>query len=233
MTAFEKEFQTLLLELDQEREANNNLQSFLVGRLKKQTECEGVGDNELKTVPKITTQVYVNSDSTTGEPVSSGVNTGGPPVLRKQTVSSEVKTLYGTQTQAAQRDLSETKENVVYTAATKAPTSTAAKTERTADVQKASAEGKIRKRSTRKPDQGMKELSKDDSRKKSTPPSQPPTRHGPPDDEPSDDDIDSDKESGDSDSDSSSFEDLASGTQVRTTGQGSIMFNPMVNITVV
>ncbi|OWZ03673.1 hypothetical protein PHMEG_00024552 [Phytophthora megakarya] len=68
-------------------------------------------------------------------------------------------------------------------------------------------------------------------RTKSPPPSQPPGKHGPPDDEPSYDDNDSDKESGDSDSDSSSFEDLASGTQVRATGQGTIMFNPMVNIT--
>ncbi|OWY92663.1 hypothetical protein PHMEG_00038246, partial [Phytophthora megakarya] len=83
----------------------------------------------------------------------------------------------------------------------------------------------------RKPDQGRKELPMDDLKKKSTPPSQPSGKHGPPDDEPSDDDNHSDKESGDSDCDSSLFEDLASGTQVRTTGQGMIMFNPTVNFT--
>ncbi|OWZ02402.1 hypothetical protein PHMEG_00026048 [Phytophthora megakarya] len=92
-------------------------------------------------------------------------------------------------------------------------------------------EGKPRKRSARKSDQGKKEPPKDDLKKKSTPPSQPTVKHGPPDDEPSDDDNGSDKESGDSDSDSSSFEDLASGTQARATSQGTIMFNPMVNIT--
>ncbi|OWZ01366.1 hypothetical protein PHMEG_00027259, partial [Phytophthora megakarya] len=181
MAVLEKEFQTLRLERDQEREANKKLQSFLVGHLKEQTECQGVGDNGLKTVPEMTTQVYVNSDSTTGKPVSSGVNMDAPPVLRKQMVPPEVKTLYATQTQAALRNLT-------------------MKPEKTADVQKTSAEGKTRKRSTRKPDQGKKELPKDDSKK-------------------------------DSDSDSSSFEDLVSGTQVRATGQGSIMFNPMVNIT--
>ncbi|OWY97326.1 hypothetical protein PHMEG_00032175, partial [Phytophthora megakarya] len=84
MAAFEKEFQTLRMERDQEHEANKNLQSFLVGRLKKQAECQGMRDNGLKPVPEVTTQVYVNPDSTTGKPVSSGVNTGVPPVLRKQ-----------------------------------------------------------------------------------------------------------------------------------------------------
>ncbi|OWZ13903.1 hypothetical protein PHMEG_00012702 [Phytophthora megakarya] len=156
---------------------------------------------------------------------------GVPPVLREQMVPPEVKTLYATQTQAALRDLNETKENVVHAAAAKAPTSMAVKTEATADVQKAPAEGKTRKRRTRKPDEGKKELPKDDSKKKSTPPSQPPEKHGPPDEEPSEDDNDSDKQSGDSDSDSCSFEDLVSGTQVRATGQGTIMFNSMVNIT--
>ncbi|OWZ01653.1 hypothetical protein PHMEG_00026918 [Phytophthora megakarya] len=231
MAAFEKEFQTLRMERGQEREASKNLQSFLVGRLKKQAERQGVCDNGLKPVPEVTTQAYVNSDSTTGKPVSSGVNMGVPPVLRKQMVPPEVKTLYATQTQVALRDLDETKENVASADTAKAATATAVKTEATADVRKAPAEGKPRKRSTRRPDQGKKEPPKDDLKKKSTPPSQPIVKHGPPDDEPSDDDNDSDRESGDSDSDSSSFEDLASGTQARTTGQGTIMFNPMVNIT--
>ncbi|OWY98777.1 hypothetical protein PHMEG_00030369 [Phytophthora megakarya] len=230
MAAFEKEFQTLRLEHDQEREAKN-LQSFLVGRLKKQAERQGVYDNGLKPVPEVTTQVYANSDSTAGKPVSSGVNIGVPPVLRKQMVPPEVKTLYATQSQAALRDLDETKENVARAATAKAATTTAVKTEATTDVRKAPVEGKPRKRSTRKPDQGRKEPPKDDLKKKSTPPSQPTVKHAPPDDEPSDDDNDSDKESGDSDSDSSSFEDLASWTQARATSQGTIMFNPMVNIT--
>ncbi|OWZ08114.1 hypothetical protein PHMEG_00019400 [Phytophthora megakarya] len=183
MDAFEKEFQTLRLERDHEREANKSLQSFLVGRLKKQAECQGVRDHKLKPVPEGTTQVFVNSDSTTGKPVSSGVNMGVPPVLRKQM----------------------TKENVARAATAKAATTTAVKTEATADVRKAPAEGKPRKRIS--------------------------LQNGPPDDEPSDEDNDSDKESGDSDSDSSSFEDLASGMQARATGQGTIMFNTMVNIT--
>ncbi|OWY97118.1 hypothetical protein PHMEG_00032434 [Phytophthora megakarya] len=51
MAAFEKEFLTLRLERDQEREANKNLQSFLVGRLKKQAERQGVYDNGLKPAP--------------------------------------------------------------------------------------------------------------------------------------------------------------------------------------
>ncbi|OWY99725.1 hypothetical protein PHMEG_00029231 [Phytophthora megakarya] len=72
---------------------------------------------------------------------------------------------------------------------------------------------------------------KADSKKKSTPPIHPAGKHGPLDDETSDDDNDSDKESGDSNSDSSSFEDLAPGTQACATSQGTIMFNPMVNIT--
>ncbi|OWZ11466.1 hypothetical protein PHMEG_00015511 [Phytophthora megakarya] len=110
-------------------------------------------------------------------------------------------------------------------------TTTAVKTEATTDVRKAPVEGKPRKRSTRKPHQGRKELPKDDLKKKSAPPSHPAGKHGPPDDEPSDDDNDSDQESRDSDSDSSSLEDLASGTQARATGQGTIMFNRMVNIT--
>ncbi|OWY94435.1 hypothetical protein PHMEG_00035834 [Phytophthora megakarya] len=228
MAAFEKEFQTLRSERDQEREANKNLQSFLVGRLKKQAECQGVCDNGLKPVPEVTTQVYVK---TTGKPVSSGLNRGIPPVPRKQMVPPEVKTLYATQTQVALRDLDETKESAARAATVKASTTTAVKTEATADVRKAPVEGKPRKRSARKPDQRKKEPPKDDLKKKSTPPSQPAGKYGPPDDEPSDDDSDSDKESGDSDSDSSSFEDLASGTQARTTGQGTIMFNPMVNIT--
>ncbi|OWZ04087.1 hypothetical protein PHMEG_00024072 [Phytophthora megakarya] len=205
MAAFEKEFQTLRLERDQEREANKNLQSFLVGRLKKQAERQA------------------------GKPVSSGVNMGVPSVLRKQMVPPEVKTLYATQTQVALRDLDET--NVARAATAKAATTTAVKNEATADVRKAPAEGKPRKKRARKPDQGKNEPPKDDSKKKSTPPSQPAGKHGPPDDEPSDDDHDFDKESGDSDSDSSSFEDLASGTQTRATGQGTIMFNPMVYIT--
>ncbi|OWZ04907.1 hypothetical protein PHMEG_00023111, partial [Phytophthora megakarya] len=203
MAAFEKEFQTLRLERDQEREANKNLQSFLVGRLKKQAERQGVYDNGLNPVPEVTTQVYANSDSTAGKPVSSGVNMGVPPVLRKHMVPPEVKTLYATQTQFAQRDPDETKENVARAATAKVATTTAVKTEATTDVRKAHAEGKPR--------------------------NQPTVKHGPPDDEPSDDD--NDKESGDSDSDSSSFEDLASGTQARATGQGTIMFNPMINIT--
>ncbi|OWZ02470.1 hypothetical protein PHMEG_00025960 [Phytophthora megakarya] len=103
----EQGFQTLHLERDQEREANKNLQLFLFGRLKKQTESQGVSDNGLK-----------------------------------------------------------------------------------------------------------------------------PEKHSPPDDEPSDDDNDCDKDSGDSDSDISSFEDLAPGTHVHATGQGTIMFTPIVNITV-
>ncbi|OWZ18239.1 hypothetical protein PHMEG_0007708 [Phytophthora megakarya] len=231
MAALEKEFQTLRLERDQEREANKSLQSFLVGRLKKQAECQGVCDNGLKPVPEVTTQVYVNSDSTTGKPVSSGVNMGVPPVLRKQMIPPEVKTLYATQTQAALRDLNETKENVARATAAKAATTTAVKAEATTNVQKAPVEDKPRKRSVKKPDQRRKEQQKDDSKKKSTSPSQPPEKRGPPHDEPSEDDDDSDKESGDSDSDISSFEDLASGTQVRATGQGTIMVNPMVNIT--
>ncbi|OWZ05811.1 hypothetical protein PHMEG_00022028, partial [Phytophthora megakarya] len=154
MTAFEKEFKTLRLERDQEREANKNLQSFLVGRLKKQVECQGVCDNGLKPVPKMTTQAYVSSDSTTGKPVSSGVNMGVPPVLRKQMVPPEVKTLYAIQTQVALRYLNETKENVARAATAKAAPTTAVKTEATADVQKAPAEGKPRKRSVRKPDRG-------------------------------------------------------------------------------
>ncbi|OWZ02120.1 hypothetical protein PHMEG_00026370 [Phytophthora megakarya] len=204
MAAFEKEFQTLRLKRDQERQANKNLQSFLVGRLKKQAERQGMCDNALKPVPEVTTPVYVDPDSTTGKPVSSGVNTGVPPVLRKQMVPPDVKTLYATQTQVALRDLDETKENASRAATAKAATTTAVKAEATTD---------------------------DDLKKKSTPPSQPAGKHGPPDDEPSDDDNDSDKESGGSDSDSSSFEDLASGTQARATSQGTIMFNPMVNIT--
>ncbi|OWY99878.1 hypothetical protein PHMEG_00029044, partial [Phytophthora megakarya] len=230
MAAFEKEFQTLRLVRDQEREANKNLQSFLVGRLKKQAERPGVYDNGLKPVPEATTQVYANSDSTVEKPVPSGVNMGVPPVLRKQMVPPEVKTLYATQTQVALRDLDETKENVPRVTA-KAATTTAVKVEATTDVRKAPAEGKPRKRTTRKPDQGRKEPPKDDSKKKSTPPSQPTVKYGPPDVEPSDDDNDSDNGSGDSDSDSSSFEDLASGTQARVTGQRTVMFNPMVNIT--
>ncbi|OWY95247.1 hypothetical protein PHMEG_00034796 [Phytophthora megakarya] len=202
MAAFKKEFQTLRLERDQEREANKNLQSFLVGRLRKQAERRGVCDNGLKPVPEVTTQVYANSDSTVGKPVPSGVNIGVPPVLRKQMVPPEVKTLYATQTQVALRDLDETKENVARAATVKAATTTAVKTEAATDVRKAPVEGKPRKRI-----------------------------YGLPDDEPSDDDNDSDKDSGDSDSDSSSFEDLASGTQARATSQGTIMFNPMVNIT--
>ncbi|OWY99935.1 hypothetical protein PHMEG_00028979, partial [Phytophthora megakarya] len=228
MAAFEREFQTLRLERDQERETNKNLQSFPLGRLKKQAERQGVNDNGLKRV--LTTQVYVNPDSTTGKPVSSGVNTGVPPVLRKQMVPPEVKTLYATQTQLALRDLDETKANVARAGTAKAATTTAVKTEATADVRRAPAEGKPRKRSARKPDQGKKEPPKDDLKKK-TPPSRPTMKHGPPDDEPSDNDNDSDKESGDSDSDTSSFEDLASGTQARATNQGMIMFNLMVNIT--
>ncbi|OWY95121.1 hypothetical protein PHMEG_00034958 [Phytophthora megakarya] len=190
MAAFEKEFQTLRLERDPEREANKNLQSFLVGRLKKQAERRRVCDNGLEPVPEVTTQVYANSDSTAGKPG-----------------------------------------NVVCAATAKAATTTAVKTEATTDVRKAPVEGKPRKRSARKPDQGKEEPPKDNLKKKSTSPSQPTVKHGTPDDEPSDDDNDSDKESGDSDSDSSSFENLASGTQARATGQGTIMFNPMVNIT--
>ncbi|OWZ06212.1 hypothetical protein PHMEG_00021568 [Phytophthora megakarya] len=232
MAAFEKEFQTLRLERDQESEANKNLQLFRVGRMKNQAQRPDARDNGLKAVPEVTTQVYVNSDSTTGKPLSSGVNMGVPPVLRKQMVPPEVKTLYATQTQVALRDLNETKENVARAATAKATTTTAVTTEATTGAQKTPAEGKPRKRSARKPDQGRKELPKDDLKKKSTSPSQPAGKHGPPDDEPSDDDNNSEKESGDSDSDSSSFEDLASGTQARETGQGTIMFNPMVNITV-
>ncbi|OWZ19849.1 hypothetical protein PHMEG_0005843 [Phytophthora megakarya] len=227
MAAFEKEFQTLRLERDHEHEANKNLQSFLAGRLKKQR-C----DNGLEPVPEMSTQVYVNSDSTTGKPVSNGVIMGVPPVLRKKIVQPEVKMLYATQTQAALRDLNETKENVAHTADAQAATTTAVKTEATADVQKVTAEGEPQKRSTRKPDQGRNVLPKDDSKKKSTPPSQPPEKHGPPDDEPSDEDHDSDKESRDSDSYSSSFNDLVSVTQGRATGQGTTIFNPMVNIRV-
>ncbi|OWY92359.1 hypothetical protein PHMEG_00038676, partial [Phytophthora megakarya] len=111
------------------------------------------------------------------------------------------------------RDLDETKENASRAATTKAATTTVVKAGATTDVRKAPAEGKPRKRSARKSDQGKKEPPKDDLKKKSTPPSHPTVKHGPPDDEPSDDDNDSDKESGDNDSDSSSFEDLASGTQ--------------------
>ncbi|OWY99384.1 hypothetical protein PHMEG_00029615 [Phytophthora megakarya] len=231
MAAFKKEFQTLRLERDHEREANKNLQSFVDGRLKKQAERQGVCDNGLKPVPEVTTQVYANSDSTAGKLVSSGVNMGVPPVLRKQMVPPEVKTLYAAQTQVALRDLDETKENVARAATAKAATTTAVKIEATADVRKAPAEGRPRKRSAKKPDKGKKKPPKDDLKKKSTPPSQPAGKDGPPDDEPSDDDNDFDKESGDSDSDSNSFEDLASGTQTSTTGQGTIMFNPMVNIT--
>ncbi|OWZ01368.1 LOW QUALITY PROTEIN: hypothetical protein PHMEG_00027257 [Phytophthora megakarya] len=228
MGAFEKEFQTLRMERDQEREVNKNLHSFLVGRLKKQAERQGVCDNGLKPVPEVTTQVYVNSDSTTGRSVPSGVNMDVPPVLEKQMVPPEVKALYATQTQVALRDLDETRGT---SSTAKAATTTAVKPEATTDVRKAPVEGKPRKRSTRKPDQGKKEPPKDDLKKKSTPPSQLTVKHGPPDDEPSDDDNNSDKESGDSDSDSSSFGDLASGTQARAAGQGTIMFNPMVNIT--
>ncbi|OWZ03783.1 hypothetical protein PHMEG_00024428 [Phytophthora megakarya] len=231
MAAFEKEFQTLRLERDQEREANKNLQSFFVGRLRKQAERQGVYDNGLKPAPEVVTQVYANSDSTAGKPVSSGVNTGDPHVLIKQMVRPEAKTLYATQTQVALRDLDETKEDVARAATAKASTTTAVKTEATTDVRKAPAEGKPHKRSSRKPDQGKKEPPKDNLKKKSTPPSQLTVKHGPPDNERSDDDNDSEKESGDSDSDSSSFEDLASGTQARATSQGAIMFNPMVNIT--
>ncbi|OWZ04699.1 hypothetical protein PHMEG_00023355 [Phytophthora megakarya] len=179
MAVFEKVFQTLRLERDQEREANKSLQSFLVGRLKKQAECQGVCDNGLKLVPEVTIQL-------------------------KPMVPPEVKTLYATQTQAALRDLNQTKENVVRATTAKATTTTAVNAEATTNVQKGTYGGQA---------------------------SQPPEKRGPSDDEPSDDDNDSDKKSGDSDSDSSSFEDLASGTQVRATGQGTIMFNPIVNIT--
>ncbi|OWY97064.1 LOW QUALITY PROTEIN: hypothetical protein PHMEG_00032496, partial [Phytophthora megakarya] len=122
--------------------------------------------------------------------------------------------------------------NVVHATTAKAPTATAVKTEGTADAQKEPTKSKTLKKISRKPDQGRKERPKNDSKKKkSILLSQLPEKCGPPDDEPSDDDNNSDKESGDSDFDSSSFEDLVSGTQVRATGQGTIMFNPMVNIT--
>ncbi|OWZ00014.1 hypothetical protein PHMEG_00028887 [Phytophthora megakarya] len=228
MAVFEKEFQTPRLERDQEREANKSLQSFLVGRLKNQAERQEMCDNGLKPVPEMTTHVYVNSDSTIGMRVSNGVNMGVPPVLRKQMKSKRSTPL---RHKPHLRDLRETKKNVVHATITKAPTATAVKMEGTADAQKEPAEGNTRKRSSRKLDQGRKERPKNDSKKKSVPPSQLPEKYGPPDNEPSDDDNDSDKESGNSDSDSSSFEDIASGTQVRATSQGTIMFNPMVNIT--
>ncbi|OWY96460.1 hypothetical protein PHMEG_00033267 [Phytophthora megakarya] len=63
MTAFEKEFQTLRLERDQEHETNKNLQSFLVGRLKKQGECQGMCDKGLKPVPEMTAQLSVKSSA--------------------------------------------------------------------------------------------------------------------------------------------------------------------------
>ncbi|OWZ14837.1 hypothetical protein PHMEG_00011609 [Phytophthora megakarya] len=115
---------------------------------------------------------------------------GDPPVLRKHMVPSEVKTLYATQTQAALRDLDETKMNVAGTAAAKAATTTAVKTEATADETGSAKEG----------------IAEGRLKKKSTSPSQRPEKHSPTDDEPSDDDNDSDK-------DSSSLEDLASVTQ--------------------
>ncbi|OWY95833.1 hypothetical protein PHMEG_00034063, partial [Phytophthora megakarya] len=202
MAAFEKEFQTLLLECDQEREANKKLQSFLVGRLKKQAERQGVLKWRKHGCPTC-------SEKTDG-------------TARSQNA------LRHSDTSRPKSD--ETKENVPRATTAKAATTTPVKTEVTADVRKALAEGKPRKRSVRKPDQGKQEPPKDQLKKKSTPPSQCTVKRGPPDDEPSDDDNDSDKESGDSDSDSSSFEDLASGTQPRATGQGTIMFNPMVNI---
>ncbi|OWZ02781.1 hypothetical protein PHMEG_00025594 [Phytophthora megakarya] len=172
MAAFEKEFQTLRLERDQEREANKSLQSF-VRRLKKQAERQGVCDNGLKLVPEVTTQ-------------------GVPPILRKRMVPPEVKTLYAAQTRVALRALDETKENVARAATAKAATTTAVKNEATADVRKAPAEGKPRKKRARKPDQGKNEPPEDDLKKKSTPPSQPAGKHGPPDDESSDDDNDFD-----------------------------------------